>query len=385
MPEYPFSEPALLEIARRATGLSDFGDSSFREGLHVLLETYDTTAGLSESGRKMNWQRLVQRLSTRLRVERAFARHPEIRDREIRRPMYLTGLPRTGTSALFNLLAVDPAARPLLLWEGLFPDPVEGLEPGQPDPRHEAVKASYERMRKKEQDFTKIHFVDADIPEECVLLLAHAFCDAQLGIEVLMEPYQSWFQKQDLHDPYAYYRDLLKMVDWRRPGERWLLKSPVHLWALDVLVEMFPDACIIVTHRNPIEAIASYCSMMHTLMMLRGCSEQPDLGPTVLEYLARSLERGLEARDRSDGKRFIDVDYLRFVENPMRVVRGIYDHFELELTPQAEAAMQEHLRKNPRGKHGAHRYDLEQYGLTPEAVRRRLASYIDRFSLPSNA
>jgi hypothetical protein len=380
--EFEFSEESVLEAAREATGLSDFGDEDFREGLRVLLTTYDKTAGFNEKGRRRFYRRVVQLLSQRLKIEAAFARHPEIRERQIRRPVYLTGLPRTGTSALFNLLAMDPAARPLLLWEGIFPDPLEDLEPGQEDPRLVALRAHYERGRQKNPEFTKIHFADADTPEECVMLLAHTFCDLQMGIEPLMDPYGAWFQKQDLRASYAYYHDLLKMLDWQRPGERWLLKSPAHLWALDVLVEMFPDACIILTHRNPLEILPSYCSMMATLMVARESLDLEELGATVLEFLARSLERGLAARDRSDPRCFLDVDYQRFVAEPIKAVESIYDYFQLELPAEAEAAMSAHVRDNPRGKHGEHDYSLAEYGLTPEAVTKRLAFYIDRFDIP---
>jgi hypothetical protein len=380
--EFEFSEESVLEAAREATGLSDFGDEDFREGLRVLLTTYDKTAGFNEKGRRRFYRRVVQLLSQRLKIEAAFARHPEIRERQIRRPVYLTGLPRTGTSALFNLLAMDPAARPLLLWEGIFPDPLEDLEPGQEDPRLVALRAHYERGRQKNPEFTKIHFADADTPEECVMLLAHTFCDLQMGIEPLMDPYGAWFQKQDLRASYAYYHDLLKMLDWQRPGERWLLKSPAHLWALDVLVEMFPDACIILTHRNPLEILPSSCSMMAPLMVAREPLDLEELSATVLEFLARSLERGLAARDRSDPRCFLDVDYQRFVAEPIKAVESIYDYFQLELPAEAEAAMSAHVRDNPRGKHGEHDYSLAEYGLTPEAVTKRLAFYIDRFDIP---
>jgi hypothetical protein len=299
--------------------------------------------------------------------------------------VYLTGLPRTGTSALFNLLAIDPASRPLLTWEGMHPDPVDGLAPGEEDPRLVAMRERYEKAREAAAlDFDAIHFVRADGPEECVLLQAHAFCDAQNGIEPLMEPYGEWFQRQDLRGMYAYYRDLLKLLDWQRPGERWLLKSPAHLWALDVLVEMFPDVCIIQTHRNPLEIIPSYCSMMVSLM---GICEHVDplaLGPTVLEFLARSLERGLAARDHSDPRRFVDVDYHRFVEDPLAAVETIYDAFGLPLTPPVRTAMEAHVAANPQRKHGAHRYSLEQFGLTAADVRERLAAYIERFGLPTD-
>lgn len=382
MAEFPFDEESVLEAAQQATGLSDFAGESFREGLRVLLETYEKTADFNEKGRKRNWRRLVQLLSTRLRVQAAFARHPEIREREIRRPLYLTGLPRTGTSALFNLLGADPAARPLLLWEAIFPDPLEDLPEGELDPRYLAIKQQYDRMREKNPDFNKIHFASADTPEECVLLQAHAFCDVQMGIEVLMEPYASWFQAQDLHAPYAYYQDLLKLLDWQRPAERWLLKSPAHLWAIDVLTELFPDACLIFTHRNPLEAIASACSLTDALMAARENHDPKRLGPLVLEYYARSLERGLAARDAGDPARFFDVDYREFLTDPFAAAKGIYGHFALPMPDDVEQALQAHVAAHPQGKHGRHEYSLEEFGLDADTVRTRLADYIDRFALP---
>jgi hypothetical protein len=379
-----FSEQRLLEEARERTGLSDFGDDRFRAGLRILLDTYER-AGLTEKGRKTARRRVAQLLETRLRIQAAFRRHPEIREREIRSPVYLTGLPRTGTSALFNLLGMDPASRPLLTWEGMHPDPIEGLAPGQEDPRLVAMRERYEHARAAGLSFDAIHFVRPDGPEECVLLQAHAFCDVQIGVEPLMEPYGSWFQRQDLRPMYAYYRDLLKLLDWQRPGRRWLLKSPAHLWALDILVEMFPDVCIIQTHRSPMQILPSYCSMMAALMSQREGLDKTELGPVVLEFLARSLERGLAARERSDPSRFVDVDYRQFVEDPMASVREIYRAFALELSEATERTMQEHVAANPQKKHGAHRYSMDEYGLTPEQVTSRLKFYIERFDLPTDA
>jgi hypothetical protein len=378
---YEFKIEPLLKAARSSAGLDDFGDDRFREGLQVLCEMLDTTAGLSASGRRSNWKRLVRLLATRLRVQDAFKRHPEIQESQIRRPMFLTGLPRSGTSATFNLLGKDPAARPLLLWEGTFPDPLEGLEPGQPDPRHLAMRAHFSASREKNPEFTKIHFADADTPEECVIPMAITFENVHNGIEVLMEPYRSFFLDLDFHPQYAYYRELLKMLDWQRPGQRWLLKSPAHLWAMDVLVELFPDCCIVLTHRDPVEAVASYASMMETLLRTNGCTPQPDLGERVLDFTATSLERGYAVRDSSDPKRFIDVRFDDFIVDSMSSIRRIYDHFELELNEAVEQAMEEHVRANPRGKHGAHEYDLERYGLREEQIRERFRWYIERFDL----
>jgi hypothetical protein len=212
----------LLEDARAATGLEDFGDRSFEEGLGVLLATYEA-AGLRPGGRKRTRARLLQLLANRLKIERAWARLPDVRARPLRRPVYLTGLPRTGTSTLFNLLACDAASRPLLLWEGVCPDPLDldgggqAAQSGEPDPRMQMIQAGLDADRARNPDFDKIHFARADGPEECVLLLAHTFRDVQLGIEPLMQPYGAWFETQDLAGPYAYYAGLLRLLDWQRP------------------------------------------------------------------------------------------------------------------------------------------------------------------------
>jgi hypothetical protein len=214
-----------------------------------------------------------------------------------------------------------------------------------------------------------------------VQLLAHTLGGVQLGIEPLISPYREWFEKQDLRAPYAYYADLLRMLDWQRPGQRWLLKSPAHLWALDVLVGLFPDACIIQTHRDPAQIIGSYCSMVAMLMRGREGVDRRELGPAVLEYLARSVERGMAARDALGPARFVDVDYRQFVKDPMAAVETIYDAFKLELTPRTADAMRRHIADHPQNKHGAHTYTLAEFGLTAEIVTQRLARYIERFGL----
>lgn len=381
MSDWIYTDDALIEMAKSKTGLDDFGGEAFREGLQVLCDTFEKTAGMTEKGRKQNWKRLEKLLELRLKIQAAWTRHPEILEREVRKPFFLTGLPRTGTSALFNLLGMDPATRPLLLWESFFPDPIEGLPKGEPDPRHQAMKAANEQMRAGNKDFSKIHFTSADTPEECVLLMAATFEHVHNGIEILMEPYKSWFEARDLRPAYDWYKNVLKLLDWQRPGDRWLLKSPAHLWALDVLVEQYPDCCVILTHRNLADVFASYCSMMSAVFEMNNCTRTPDLGPAILDSLAGSLERGLAARDRADPARFIDIRFDDFVGDNMATVEKIYAHFELPLDDVAREPMQAHVSNNPRGKHGAHEYDLGQYGLTLDMIRDRLGAYADRYEL----
>ncbi len=375
-----FDREVVLEEARKATGLSDFGPENFTEALDILLETYKKNF-TTEKGQKKSFRRVVQLLSTRLRITEALRKHPEIREREIRKPMVLTGLPRSGTSALFNLLGADPAARPLLLWETQFPDPAEGLEPGEVDPRYTAIKQYYEQARETNPEFTKVHFASADTPEECVLLHAFTMNGVHFGTEPMLEPYHSWYFEQDLHEMYAYYKVLLQMLDWQRPGERWLLKAPAHMWAIDSLIDTFPDVSIVWSHRNPLACTASICSMTHLLMEGQVEIDKATLGPIVMDFYATSLERGLEVRDRCDPARFIDVNHDDFVADNMGTARKIYDHFEMPVTDAARDAIQAHIDANPKGRHGKHEYKLDDWGLTVDDVTRRFAPYIERFGI----
>jgi hypothetical protein len=375
-----FREESVLAEARAATGLSDFGDESFRPGLRALLRTYAENP-FSEKGRTRSRRRLVGLLATRLRIEAALAKHPEILARPVAHPVVLTGLPRSATSALFNLLGEDPAARPLRLWETQCPDPLEGRPPAAEDPRRAAIDTYYAKGRAKNPEWTKIHYTSADTPEECVLIHAYAFHGVQLGIEPLLEPYASWYQAQvaDLRPLYAWQKRLMQLLDWQRPGERWLLKAPAHLWGLDALAATFPDVAIVWTHRDPVACTASACSMTAALMTTLEGLDKRWLGARVLEFYARSLDRGLAARERMDPARVVDVSHDEFVSDALGVAKRIYAHFALPLTDAALAAFEAHAAANPRAKHGRHEYDLEEFGLSEAGVRERFWVYQERF------
>ena len=373
-PPVNFDLDPLLAEAQQLTGLSDFGTQDFRSGLKILLQTYDQN-NYTDTGRYKSRKRVLDLLCARLRIENAFKLHPEIHNEKIVAPMLLTGLPRTGTSALLNLLANDPAARPLFMWEGFNPEPIEGLPKGEIDPRYKAMK-DWEEQNAKNSGFKKIHSTTVDTPEECIHLLNHTFCDVQYGAETMMEPYGSWFQQQDLHGSYAYYADLLRMLQWQRPGERWLLKTPGHLWALDILIEMFPDCSIIITHRNPLECVTSYASMMAALMVNR-TFDKTQLGPVVLEYLARKMDKAMNVRAHHSSARFLDIHFEDFVSDPLATAERIYRHFHLPLADATLAAMRNYAESHPMGKHGKHEYQLEEYGLTEQAILSRFDAYIN--------
>ncbi len=382
MSDIRFDVPEILEESGKAAGLDDFGPGDIRPGLEALAATYDT-GGFNERGRKRNRRRLVQLLTTRLRMQAAFGAHPEILEREVRKPMVLTGMPRSGTSALFNLLARDPSARPLLLWETQFPDPLEGVGPGQSDPRRDALEAHYAKSREENPEFTKIHYAAADNPEECVLIHAYSFHGVQMGVEIMLEPYASWYREQALGEMYAYYKKTLQLLDWQRPGERWLLKAPAHMWGIDPLIETFPDVSIVWSHRDPLLCTASICSMTWTMLHPVAETTKEALGPVVMDFYATSLERGLAMRDEQDPSRFVDVTHDDFVDDSLGVPKRIYEHFGMPMTWAASQAFEQHVAGNPKGKHGRHEYSLEEYGLDPDQVRERFAPYTERFQISS--
>ena len=213
-----------------------------------------------------------------------------------------------------------------------------------------------------------------------MLLHALSLNGVHHGVEVMLEPYASWYREQDLLPMYRYYKTLLQMLDWQRPGDRWLLKAPAHMWAIDALIETFPDAAIIWNHRDPVVCTASICSMTHAIF--QGLEmDKRELGPIVMDFYVTSLERGLSARDKSDPARFVDVAHDDFVADPSGVVRRVYEHFALPLGDDVRSAMKAHMLANPKGRHGEHHYVLEDYGLEADAVRARFADYIERFEI----
>ena len=371
-----FVADSLIDEAKRQTGFDDFGDLPFREGLEVLLETYDRNVKDPE-GRKRCRDRVIMQLATRLKCENAFRTIPEIADQKIVAPIFVTGLPRSGTSALLNLLVAAPENRGLLQWEVQFPDPWPDSKPGQEDPRYPYLVKALEETRNSE--FAKIHYIDADTPEECVLLHAYAFDGVQLGFEIMLEPYRSWLLQRDLEPLYAYQKRQMQMLNWRNPGNQWMLKAPAHMWGIDAILKVFPDARFIWCHRDPQAVVPSINSMNKVVMGMYAGDlshfDAGDIGRSVMDWYALSLEKGLSQREKLPPELFVDCSQREFVDHPLAVVEKVYAAFGLDLDDTSRSAMQAHIDANPKGKHGKHEYDLAEYGLTRELIQDRFAFY----------
>ncbi|MAT91119.1 MAG: hypothetical protein CME59_00810 [Halioglobus sp.] len=374
--EVTFVADELIDEAQQQTGFEDFGALPYREGLEALLATYDRNVR-DPAGRDRCRQRVVMQLATRLKCENAFKTIPQYAEEAVTAPVFVTGLPRSGTSALLNLLVAAPENRGLLQWEVQFPDPWPGSQPGEEDPRYPFLVKALEESRNS--DFAKIHFVDADTPEECVLLHAYAFNGVQLGFEIMLEPYRSWLLQQDLAPMYAYQKKQMQMLSWRRPGGQWMLKAPAHMWGIDAILEVFPDARFVWCHRDPQKVVPSINSMNKVVMnMYAGDFSHLDageIGRAVMDWYAMSLQQGLAMRDKLPPELFVDMSQREFVDDPMSVVRRVYAAFNMELAEESRAALQAHIDANPKGKHGKHEYDLAEYGLTADLIAERFAFY----------
>jgi len=378
------SETSLLSAACRNTGLWDFGDLRFRKPLRRLLGSMEDEARLHPAGRIMARQNMVRVLSNRLRIEDAFTRHPGIASIEVRDPVLITGLQRTGTTLLHRLLAQDPHFRVLASWEAVNPAPWPGTTNLQGDPRIRAARLAQRSVGYLSPDFAAIHPIDAESPEEDVLLLEFSCLSTVPEAMMRVPTYSRWLEDEaDSEQAYRYLERIMRLLLWQRRADRWLLKSPHHLEHLDVLLGIFPGTRVIQVHRDPVVSLASYCSMItHAWHIFSDEVDPQEVATHWARKRARLVERAMATRERAGADRFVDVQYADLVTDPMAQVRRIYDFLGRTLEAGTETRMQAWRRENPQHKHGRHRYGLEHFGLDREEEEERFSRYRARFDIP---
>jgi hypothetical protein len=375
-------EASLIAAARRESGLHDFEDESFRGPLRQLLASLEEEARLHPLGRLLLRQSLVRALVNRLRLEDLCRRHPEIRELPVREPVFILGLQRTGTTLLHRLLTCEPALRPLLSWEALNPAPFPGGAPrGGRDPRVRSAELAERGLRYLAPGFFAIHPVEAHAPEEDVLLLDLSFISPTADATLCVPRYSMWIRNTDQRPAYQMLRRAIQLLLWQRPG-RWLGKTPHHLENLDALLDVFPDARIIQTHRDPVRVVASYASMMaHGRAIFSDRVDPEDVGAQLADRAVRAVTRAMEIRERAPARSFLDVAYPDLLADPLKEIRRIYDFLGLALAPATEASMQRWLAANPQNKLGAHRYRLEDFRLDRAQLTRSFEPYRQRFGV----
>ncbi len=378
-----FSPAGLLGTAQRKTGLEDFGDGFSEEGLARLLAGYQSEARLHAIGRIAAHTDTVALLANRLRLVADRRRHPEIADQELRAPVFIVGLPRTGTTLLHRLLAQDPGHRVPRTWEILYPSPPPQRARAGTDPRIGRAERGIRQLDRLAPEFQRIHAVGARLPEECIAILAHSFASDRFVAMHRLPSYQAWLDRQDLRFAYGDHRRFLQHLQWRHPGRRWLLKAPAHLLALADLLDVYPDALIVQTHRDPARVLASLASLIATLRGAFSDAVDPfEIGREVAVRWAEAFRRGIATRRVSPGDRFVDVHYHELLRDPMAIVRRLYERMEERLSAEAEHAMRCFLAENPQDRFGRHRYRLASFGLDPAIERRRFEDYRAQFQVP---
>jgi len=369
----------LHASAVRMTGLEDFGADDYQDGLAALLESYQADENLTPLGSKMNRVFLRGALTARLISEAGWRQHPESAGIGIDRPIFVTGLPRTGTTALHRLLTADPAHQGLELWLTQAPRPRPPRDTWDADPVYAQLQAAYAQHHVEHPEFMGVHFIAADQVEECWQLLRQSMRSISFECLAHLPAYSSWLRNQDWTSAYLRHRRNLQLIGLPDAGRRWVLKNPSHLFALDELLAAYPDALVIQTHRSPREAIASACSLAaHATEGWSHTFTGAVIGRDQLELWARGLEHFMAARSRHDPTRFCDVRYAEFTADPVGAIEAIYGQFGIPLSGQAADAMRA-MQAGSAGASGpqpAHRYALADFGLTAVQVDERFAGYL---------
>ena len=377
---------ALRDTARRKTGLSDFGDDGHAEALEVLVTSINAEARLTPTGRVIQRSRLTDALMHRLRIEDLLKRHPEIDDIDLGRIIMITGLQRTGTTLLQRLLASHPGVRAISGAEALAPVTSGGeTERAERARRRRAVLAQ-KTISYLSPDFQAVHPVEHDQAEEDVLLLDLNFMSQTPEATMHVPTYARWLEEQDHTPNYEYFRRVLKVLSWQRPGDAWVLKTPHHLEYLDVFSKVFDGATVTQTHRDPRVTLASFCSMVaHGRGILSDRVDPAEIGRYWCRKAHRVVELAMQTRDEIDAGQFVDVSYYDLMNDPVAELRQICELAGIGFDDEAERRAAEYLAANPQNRFGKHDYRLEDFGLSQRQIDETFAAYREAYAIPFEA
>lgn len=372
----------LVRAARKETGLQEFGDPPVRPALERLVRAL-RGARLTPLGRVLTRRDLLRLLSNRLQLQADRARHPEMEEEEIRSPLVILGLPRTGTTLLHGLLSRDPESLTPRTWEVMYPSPPPRRDVSPGDSRIRAVERRLRWFDRLVPEYKVAHPYGARLPQECMEILSHTFLSPRFHRSHHLPDYADRLYRETLDEAYRFHRRFLRHLQWGADARRWVLKNPPHLHWIETVDRVYPDARYVHTHRDPLRAMASYAS--HNRRLRRAFLEEPVPVGAVrsARRWARSLERVLEHRRRRPGAedRFVDVRYVDLLRDPVAVVRKIYRFFDLRWPRGFEERLRGFLAEHPRDEHGVHRYGLEEYGLDRDRHTAIFDAYLSAYEV----
>jgi hypothetical protein len=368
--------------AREKTGLDDFGDPSYREGLERLLISLDEDENLSPLGRAIYRGQVVKILSTRLRVEQRLKTQPEVLAVEVRRPLVITGLVRTGSTALHYLMGQDPELQKLEYWLAAEPQVRPPRDQWEAHPDFQAAVAELDFLYNTTPDLMAVHEMKADWPEECRHILEQNFTDDRFESSATLPSYNAWYHDHSHRETYRRHKRVIQLIGSSDPGRRWLLKYPVHLRQLPSFFEVYPDACIIQTHRDPREVVASYASFIAKIRKVHQVEvDTAQIAREQMESWAHAAEAGMRFRDSHGSDSFFDLLFTDFMNDPITSVERIYAKFDQKLSEEGEKCLRAWHSDHPQGKHGEHKYEHKDIGVSEEEILERFSVYMDRYGI----
>lgn len=382
-----FSAEALMAKARKDAGLSDFGDDRFIEPFRLLCEGLNNEANLNPTGKLLTRMSIMRLLRHRLLAEELFAKHPEILEREIKAPVVVVGLARSGTTRLHRLLAADQRFLHLKAWESVNPVPLPESFGAEHDPRIKSIEDGLKAVLYMGPQIASVHPLGAHEVEEEVGLIQHAFSSQLFEVQAHLPSFAEYLMAHDQSYAYEYMVRLMKLISWWRNDDEakpWVLKTPQHMQDLDALMRVFPDARLVCTHRDPIKAVGSACSMTWNAIVRDTDSIDPHwIGREWLAKTDAMLRKTLQVRDTLvPAQQQIDVLYQAISGDWRSEMERIYQFLGMPLTEDALSSMQAWLDSNTQHKHGAHKYQLSDFGLSKDEVEERLSYYRERFAIP---
>jgi len=377
----PIDAERVMKMAERTTGLSDWGEGGFKQRLQAtadgLNEANLNTTGLFGARYVLNWH-----LGNKLRIIDFAKRHPELDDIDIERPVVITGFFRTGTTFLHNVLAADPNNRVARAWELSYPLGRLGDPLGDVAWRRAQAKFTFGFNQAAIPDQGVAHHVTPDSYEEDFFLLENDMAVLTFWIGFAAYEYAHDMLGWDMTEPYEFHKLQLKILNAQKSAKRWVLKCPWHIWNMDALMTVYPDAQIIFTHRDIAKALASHCSLSAKMASkLKRSLDVKELGSFWLEYARIGLDRAMKSREKIPESQLYDVRLKDMMASPMTVLRDIYSHFDLEFTEETAGLLEARIAEKPTSQEGEHEYSIDEFGLTNEQVRETLKTYNERFGV----
>ena len=374
---------SLVASAQRKTGLRDFGEDRHLDALHVLVESINDEARLTTTGLLIQKSQLGGALIQRLRIQELLKRHPEIRNVTLAPIVLVTGLQRTGTTLLHRLLNAHPEIRGISGAEALDPASAANTGEGGGRPGRRRALLAERGIAYLAPDFRAIHPISHKDAEEDILLLDLNFMTQSPEATMHVPGYSHWLEEQDQTWAYEYFRVLLQVLAWQRPGRPWVLKTPHHMEFLEVFLRVFPEATVVQTHRDPRVSLASYFSMVaHARGILSDHVDPREIGEHWTRKSRRMVERAMEARAGAEECRFIDVSYYDLTSDPIAELRRICDLAGVGFDEAAKGEATRWMNANPQNRFGTHAYRLDDFGLSEEAVDETFSAYRKQHAIP---